>query len=372
MSDRKIALIKSRSFSYINTQVLEILRTNFPEFQVDVISVYPDLVSQKDLKAFFYCLQEFGIDILLRKRPLNTSTYLRLPYVFQKIKEASQKLLSDRGYVFTFQTQSLFDASVPGIPHFVYTDHTYLANLQYPGFDPRDLPSQTWLEYEKSIYQNATLNFTMSSNISRSMIEDYACDRDKIACVYCGANLSVKQDEIFGDRRFSTQNILFVGVDWRRKGGPILVKAFKKVLETYPDATLTIVGCEPQINIPNCNIVGRVPLEDVRQYFQQASIFCLPTTLEPFGIVFLEAMAYKLPIIGSDIGAIPELVIEGKNGYRVEPNNPQQLAQKIMELIDSPEKCQSFGEYGHDLFWNRYTWEKTGIRMYKNIKQFML
>ena len=371
MSDRKIAFIKFGDFSYINTKVLEILQANFPQFTIDVIDVYPDLVSKKDLTAFIYCLKEFGIDILLRKKPFNTSTYLRLPYVFKKVKEASQKRLSDRQYVFTFQTQSLFDASVPEIPHFVYTDHTCLANLQHPGFNSRDLPSQTWLEYEKNVYQNATLNFTMSSNVSRSMIEDYSCNPEKIACVYCGANVQAKKDETFNDQRFSDKNILFVGVDWRRKGGPVLVEAFKKVLETYPDATLTIVGCEPKLNVPNCNVVGRVPIEDVRQYFQQASIFCLPTKLEPFGIVFLEAMAYKLPIIGSDIGAIPELVIEGKNGYRVEPNNPQQLSQKIIELIGSPEKCKIFGEYGHELFWNRYTWEKTGIRIRKNIEQFL-
>ena len=283
----------------------------------------------------------------------------------------AEAIVLPSGLKATFQTQSLFDASLPGIPHFVYTDHTLLANLQYPGFDPRYLPNKTLIEYEKSVYQNATLNFTMSSNISQSIIEDYSCNPEKIACVYCGANLQTKQEEVFDEQRFYNQNILFIGVEWERKGGPVLVEAFTKVLEIYPKATLTIVGCEPKINIPNCNIVGRIPLKDVKQYFEQASIFCLPTTNEPFGVVFLEAMAYKLPVIGSNLGAIPEFVLEGKNGYRVEPNNPQQLAQKIIKLIGSPEKCQVFGEYGHELFWNRYTWEKTGVRIRENIERIL-
>ena len=371
MPEQKIALIKHGDFSYINIEIIKILQANFTNFPLEIIDIYTDLVSKKDPKAFTYCLKEFGTDILLQKKKINTATYLKLPYTFTKIKTAIQKRLAEQKYVFTFQTQSLFDASVPGIPHFVYTDNTYLANIKYPGFDFRDLPSKTWLEYEKSIYQNATLNFTMSSNVSQSMIEDYSCNPEKIACVYCGANVQVKQDEIFDDQRFSNQNILFVGVEWERKGGPVLVEAFKKVLKTHPNATLTIVGCQPKLKIPNCNIVGRVPVEDVKQYYQQASVFCLPTTLEPFGIVFLEAMAHKLPIIGSNIGAIPEFIIEGKNGYRVEPNHPQQLSQKIVELISSPEKCKNFGEYGHELFWNRYTWETTGLRICKNIKQFL-
>jgi glycosyltransferase involved in cell wall biosynthesis len=371
MPEPKIALIKYGDFSCINTEVAKILQTNFPELQLEVINVYPDLLSKKDIKAFIYCLKEFGIDIFLQKKQFNTATYFELPYVFKKIKEVIKKRLVEKKYIFTFQTQSLFDASIPEIPHFVYTDHTYLANLQYPGFNSQNLPSKTWLEYEKSIYQNATLNFTMSSNISQSMIEDYACNSNKIACVYCGANVQAKQDETFNDQRFSKENILFVGVEWYRKGGPVLVEAFKKVLETHPNATLTIVGCKPKLNIPNCNIVGRVPIQNVKQYYQKASVFCLPTTLEPFGIVFLEAMAHKLPIIGSNIGAIPEFIIEGKNGYKVEPNHPQQLCQKIVELISSPEKCKIFGEYGHELFWNRYTWEKTGLRIRQNMEKFL-
>ncbi len=80
-------------------------------------------------------------------------------------------------------------------------------------------------------------------------------------------------------------------------------------------------------------------------------------------------MAHKLPVIGTDIGAIPEFIIENKNGYRIKPDNSQQLCQKILELIDSPEKCKAFGEYGHELFWQRYTWEETGLRMSAKIKK---
>jgi glycosyltransferase involved in cell wall biosynthesis len=366
---QKIAFIKRGHFSYVNARILEILTANFQDFQIEVIDL-SDLISEKDVRNVAYCLREYGKDILLRRKTISGSV-LRTPYVFKKIKESILNRLSNQKYIFTFQTQSLFDASVPGIPHFVYTDHTHLANLHYSGFNRQDLFAWSWIECEKRIYQNATLNFTMSSNISKSIIKDYSCSPETVSCVYCGPNVQVSEDEIFEESRFSNKNILFVGINWQRKGGPILVEAFRTILGTYPDTTLTIVGCTPRISLPNCNIVGRVSLSDVKNYFKQASVFCLPTRLEPFGIVFIEAMAHKLPIIGTNIGALPDFILEGKNGYMVEPNNAQQLSQRIIKLIGSPGKCRTLGEYGHDFFRSRYTWEKTGVRICRKIEQFL-
>jgi glycosyltransferase involved in cell wall biosynthesis len=351
--------------------VLQLLAANFQNSRIDVIDIFSDLFSRKDIPAaLFYCLRQYGRDILLGRKTIS-GALLRTTYAFDKIRKAILNKLANQKYAFTFQTQSIFDSSVPGTPHFVYTDHTHLANLRYPGFDHRQLFAKSWIECEKRIYQNATLNFTMSANISKSIIEDYACSPDKVSCVYCGANVEATEDEILDENRFLNKNILYVGLDWRRKGGPVLVEAFRAVLDTYPDATLTIVGCKPKLDLPNCNVVGKVPLVDVKKYFRQASVFCLPTTLEPFGIVFLEAMAHRLPVIASNIGAIPDFIHEGKNGYLVEPNNSGELSQRIIELLGSPEKCKTFGVYGHRLFWDRYTWEKTGARIREKIEQFL-
>ncbi len=367
--EKKAAFIKLGNFSHINDSVLELLTANFPHFHIEVIDIL-DLISKKDALTLFFCLREYGEDIVLGRKTIS-GTFLRTPYVFNKIRGNILHRLANQKYIFTFQTQSLFDSSVPGIPHFVYTDHTHLENLHYPGFNHQSLLAKSWIECEKRIYQNATLNFTMSSNISKSIIKDYSCNPKKVSCVYCGANVQVTEDEILEDNRFSSKNILFVGIDWQRKGGPVLEEAFRTVLRTYPDATLTIIGCTPQLDLPNCSIVGKIPLSDVKKYYKQASVFCLPTTLEPFGIVFLEAMAHKLPIIGTNIGAIPDFSLEGKNGYMIEPNNSQQLSQKIIELIGSREKCKTFGEYGHRIFWSRYTWEKTGVRIREDIEKLL-
>ncbi len=368
---QKIAFIKIGNFSYTNVSVHQILETKFPEYQVEVIDILKDLISKKEIIiAFIFSLKEFGKDILLRRKTI-IGTYIRTSYFFNLVKKRINERLSSQEYAFTFQTQSLFDASVKGIPHFLYTDHTHLANLSYPGFNRQYLLNKKCIEREKLIYQHALINFTMSQNISRSIIEDYNCKPEKVSCVYCGSNVQVSENEIIDDKRFLEKRILFVGVEWERKGGPTMIEAFRTVLKTHPDATLTIVGCSPNIEVPNCTIIGRIPLNEVKKYFRSASVFCLPTTIEPLGIAFLEAMAHKLPVIGSNIGAIPDFIKDGENGYLIEPNKPGQLAEKLITLLNSPEKCKAFGEFGHKLFWDTYTWEKTGDRMHDSISKLI-
>ncbi len=368
-NSRKIAFIKYGNFSYINEMVSQLLSREFSDCEIEIVDLF-SLVDNKNFATIAYAIKAYGTRILdIRSDIIQLRLFTR--YFHNKLRTALVKRLADRDYLFTFQTQSIFDASMPGIPHFVYTDHTALANLQYPGFDKKNLPTSSWLECERDVYHHATLNFTMSENIAGSIVKDYGCDVTKVVNVYGGANIVVAQDEVFDDRRYAKENIVFVGVEWERKGGAVLVEAFKILLTKFPNAHLNIIGCTPKINVPNCTAIGKVPLVKVSEYLKQASVFCLPTRLEPFGIVFLEAMAHKLPVVATRIGAIPELIIDGKNGYLVEPDNPHQLAAKLIKSIESPERCKAFGEYGHQRLWDTYTWEKTGVRIKEQIARFI-
>jgi glycosyltransferase involved in cell wall biosynthesis len=86
-------------------------------------------------------------------------------------------------------------------------------------------------------------------------------------------------------------------------------------------------------------IVFRGPLnrEGVARRYRAADLFTLPSSAEAFGNVFAEALASGLPVIGSDVGGIPELIEHGVNGFLVTPGNPQTLAQAIQYLADDPE-----------------------------------
>lgn len=362
----KAAFIKYGSFSHINESVLSELKRNFPEIAFDEFDLIPEKYSLDTAFILLHAFVEYGNEILSGKKKL-INTFNRTDYFFRRRREMILNHLAGEKYLFTFQTQALFDASLPGTPHFLYTDHTHLENLQYPGYDKRGLVKK-WINLERQTYMNASLIFTMSSNISESLVRDYGCNPSKVICVYGGSNVRADEEDNADNGRYARRNILFVGLDWERKGGPVLAEAFKEVLKVHPDATLTIVGCQPNLSMQNCTIPGKVGLDEVKSYLNKASVFCLPSRLEPFGIAFLEAMAHKLPVVATRIGAIPDFIHEGRNGYLVAPDSPGELAGSLIRLLDSEERCRDFGEYGYRLFHERYTWEKTGKSISDSMK----
>ncbi|MCP4322571.1 MAG: glycosyltransferase family 4 protein [Psychromonas sp.] len=365
MKNKKIGFFKMGSFSHTNKKVEEILIKNFPDYEVEVIDIWEDLISIKNPLLWLACAKDYLIPDLIKRRSFIDSVY-RTELFFNLVREKSHQLIQQKGYSFTFQTQSFFDVSLPGIPNFLYTDHTHLANLYYPAFNKNKLYPKKLINLEKSTYNNATINFTMSNHVSRSMHEHYSCPKEKIKNVYVGSNAD-NDNKSYNDERYSKQNILFLGVAWQRKGGPQLVEAFKIVRKTLPNATLTIVGCSPKIELENCTIVGRIPLSQVNKHYEQASVFCLPTRLEPFGIAFIEAFSNKLPVIASNIGAIPDFVSNGESGYTVDPDNIMALAKHLITLLSSPNMCKEFGEAGYNFIKDRYTWESTGKILHENI-----
>jgi glycosyltransferase involved in cell wall biosynthesis len=371
MAKKKIAFIRMWSSPPVASSIEQLLVTHFPEYQIDILDIQKLLERRLGISLVnsFFVFKQYGYDILLGRKKFK-NCYLRTPYFFKKVKSIVSTQLSKNDYAFSFQLQSLIDASTPELPHFVYTDHTHLANLEYPSFRRSELFPEGWIRLEKTIYQNATLVFARSSNISRSVIEQYKCEPGKVICVYAGNNVPIT-DRLLDHRRYYYKNILFVGRDWERKGGPDLVEAFKIVLSFHPDAHLTIVGCSPKIDVPNCTVTGPVPLSQVSKYYEMASIFCLPTKREPFGIAFVEAQTFKLPVVATAIGAIPDFVIDQQNGFLVQPNDVKGLALALIKLINDPEKCRTFGENGFRLVKERYTWDKVGTRIREHIQPYL-
>jgi glycosyltransferase involved in cell wall biosynthesis len=86
--------------------------------------------------------------------------------------------------------------------------------------------------------------------------------------------------------------------------------------------------------------------------FSESDIFVFPSYFdeECFPLVILEAMSARLPIVATRIGAIPEMITDGKEGMLVEPGDPHQLAEKIEELIMDPELKKKLGNRAHAKF----------------------
>jgi glycosyltransferase involved in cell wall biosynthesis len=343
--------------------VERMVREAFPEYRVENI-VLKDVV-KAHLRWLVpnaaFVAAEYGARIARGDLSLRDG-YFQTTFLLRKIRAAMRSIIDPARHVFSFQTQSLYDTSVPGVPHFLYTDHTHLSNLQSPFFDRRQLRGERWRQLERGIYHHATRVFTRSHNINRDLETQYGIAADRAVCVYAGPNADVSEALPDNDD-YRNRRILFVGGDWERKGGPELAAAFEQVLRVVPDAQLTVIGATPALTLPNCQVLGPLPIREVGRHFTEASIFCLPTRLEPFGIVVLEAMLHRLPVVGSTEGALPDMIEDRVTGRLVPPGEPAPLAAALIELLEDPVRCRDQGAAGYRLARERYTWPAVGRRI---------
>jgi glycosyltransferase involved in cell wall biosynthesis len=368
-SEGRIALVST--YAHLSRNSMErMLKLAFPEWEVDNFSVN-EVVKRNFFwmpQNLWYVARECGAEVLQRKTSPRHA-FFRTTHAFTRLRAAMQQYIRPERHTFSFQMQSLYNTSVPGVPYFVYTDHTHLSNLNYPDFDRRELRSAQWIELERSIYESATVVFTRSTDVAADLVRYYNIPADKIECVYAGSNVDVKNAGEPNNDGYRNKRIVFVGVDWLRKGGGELQEAFRTVLKSHPDAHLTIAGSNTPIDVANCTLLGNVNASELSRYYAEASIFCLPTKREPFGIAFVEAMMHRLPIVGTRVGAVPDMVEDGFNGFLVEPGKVEPLAQALCTLLDSPALCQQFGRRSYEKAVDRYTWAGTGQRIRARILQ---
>jgi glycosyltransferase involved in cell wall biosynthesis len=255
---------------------------------------------------------------------------------------------------FVFQTQTLFDASLDTCPFYIYTDHTVLANRRYPTQPDQVSWPSGWLKRERAAYHAAARIFVTSDFARRSLVEDYDYPDDRITVAHSGVNLAAMPAVGVRDRPVRT--ILFAGREWDRKGGPVLLDAFRAVRRDVAELRLVVVGCRPSVREPGLMVVGPVTPSDMDGWFRQADVFCMPSWWEPSAVVYTEAGAYRLPVIGTRVGGTPERVLHERTGYLCDPGDSSAVASYLKELITTPGVAQRMGDAGRQLVERQFTW----------------
>lgn len=355
-----------------NVRVAEGLKNAFPELTCHLLDCTNELRA-KPITLTYLCLRAVvaaGPKALKSRRDLREAIWSS-PATEAWIKRWTGKLVSSGQVAFSFQMQSLYDASVPECPHFIFTDHTRLENEKYPQQERGPMPPQKIIDRETKIYTHAKGVFVRSENIRHSLTDQYHLDPDKITVVYAGSNLPEGPPKENARPERDPHTILFVGLDWERKGGPELLDAFRILQRTHPEARLIIAGSTPTVP-PELNaveVIGRVSLEQLVPLYERAGIFCLPTRREPFGIVFLEAMEHNLPVVGTDIGALPDFIRDGETGYQVPVRDPEALAAALRRLCEDPLAAKDMGKRGAQLVRERYNWKSVIAKISGDIRR---
>ncbi len=211
--------------------------------------------------------------------------------------------------------------------------------------------------------------------------------QDKIRLIYNGVDINKFDSERFNcvvskEKLGISENqkvITAIGQIYPRKGISFFIKALKipELNEGILQGKLSkvkffIVGEDPTPNQHNLtllkSLVSEMNLEnvvdflgyriDIPEILAATDIFVLPSLEEPFGRVLIEAMAMKLPVIATNVGGIPEIIEEGKNGFLVPAQNPTALAEKLLILLKDDKMRQEFGLTGRRIVEEKFTLEK--------------
>ncbi|MCP3931070.1 MAG: glycosyltransferase family 4 protein [Bacteroidetes bacterium] len=164
------------------------------------------------------------------------------------------------------------------------------------------------------------------------------------------------------------------------KGPDYLIKAMQRVWRKFPDVKLVFVGKgelkEKLMDMANdMGVINRVLFsgwrDDIHNIMPLFEIFVLPSLNEGMGRVIVEAMAAERPVVASNIGGIPDLVIDGETGILVEPCDVIGLADSIESLLENPDRGRLMGQFGRQrskLFTEKQMVEQTD-QLYQKLIQ---
>jgi glycosyltransferase involved in cell wall biosynthesis len=160
--------------------------------------------------------------------------------------------------------------------------------------------------------------------------------------------------------------ILFAGTKGYNKGALHLLQAVEKIRQKVKELVFVSIGLSTRewkkkrnmLSENNLLDLGYISEEEKRDAFDACDLFAMPSRYDSFGIAYLEAWRCGKPVIGAEVGAIPEIVEEERDGLLVRFGDTEQLASKIIYLLDHPDLCKEFGENGRRKVIERFNWEK--------------
>lgn len=202
---------------------------------------------------------------------------------------------------------------------------------------------------------------------AESVKNDYKAEQNKVVVMPLGANFEAipADDEI---QYYAPNNwkLLFVGVNWENKGGDIAFNAFKILMDKGYDVSLTILGCKPPSYVAHANL-SVIPFIDknepagfqrIKEIYKAHHLLIFPTRFDCAGIIINEASAFGIPSLVANTGGVGGHLKDGINGYLIDYNDSGlAYSEKIISLIESPEKYIALRKSSRKLFNEKLNWD---------------
>ncbi|MBC7319130.1 glycosyltransferase family 4 protein [bacterium] len=245
----------------------------------------------------------------------------------------------------------------PNIP-VIFTCHGYATFLPFIDYKISAFINKRWGDKVIAV-----------SNYEKENLIKAGLPIDKITLIYNGISETLEKREL----PIKLEGFI-IGTAARltkSKGIRYLIEAFSYLYDKYRGINLVIIGdgeerekleeSAKKLNVKDRTFfLGALP--NARFYFRDFHIFVLPSLFEALGIVILEAISQKVPVIATNIGGIPEIIEDGKTGLLVPPKDSLTLARAMEKLIKNKELREYLGEEGNKRYKERFTLEAMVIK----------
>lgn len=241
-------------------------------------------------------------------------------------------------------------------PHTVCTVH---------GSDVSALRGRFWSWLRRAVSRRCGRIVAVSDALETALLED-GCPPERLSVIPMGVDLRglFSPD---GQWRSETE-VLYAGRLVSGKGVDVLLRAFPRILQNCPEATLTVAGDGPERGSLEAaarslglgmrvSFTGAVAHADLAVLYRRAALLVLPSRDEGFGLVVVEAMGSGCPVVASDLPAIRALVQDGETGRLFRTGDPDRLAQAVSELLADEKVRRGLAERARHHVLERYDWQ---------------
>jgi glycosyltransferase involved in cell wall biosynthesis len=259
------------------------------------------------------------------------------------------------------------------IPIVYLSDVTFSAILNYyPQFSGiSQAVTQQANAIEQLAIDRSRLTLYSSSWAAESARKDYHADPTKVHVIPFGANFDEPPPaERVANKPLSGRcKLLFVGVDWAKKGGDIAFETLIELERLGTPADLTIVGCAPPRSVSHRNLrVFRFldkndpgQRKELETLYLESDLFLLPTRADCTPIALCEANAFGLPAISTNTGGVPEVIRNGENGFLLPPSaRGAEYARLIADIYADKQRLEQVRRSSREAYDTRLNWDAWG------------
>ena len=260
-------------------------------------------------------------------------------------------------------------------PKVIYSDATFAGLLDFYVFNYCQSTIKKGHYVEQIALDSAKLAIYSSDYAAQSAIRDYNTDPEKVKVVPFGANVkhnfNLEEIKSFINRRSKTEcHLLFLGVNWRRKGGDLAVDITKRMNEHGIKTILHVAGIKqiPLDPLPpyvkNHGFISKSTEEGENKLLDlmaRSHFLLLPTRAEAYGLVFCEANSMGLPAISTDVGGIPTIIRNDINGKTFDISEKgESYVRYLTDVFEDKERYRELALSSYNEFCTRLNWKVAG------------